>query len=80
LNVDACSTISVNGNVKALKTISGDVEVTGNIEGEVNTTSGDIECEGNIGGSVRTVSGDIDCGKISGNANTVSGDIKQRKS
>jgi hypothetical protein len=79
LNVDACSKIYVNGNVKTLKTISGDVEVTGGIEGDVNTTSGDIDCGGNIGGSVRAVSGDIDCGEISGNANTVSGNIKQRK-
>lgn len=78
LEVDACSKVIVNGNVKSLKTTSGDIDVKGNIEGSISTTSGDIDCGGSIGGDVKTVSGDVDCGKISGSVNSVSGDVKQR--
>lgn len=78
LEVDACSKVTVNGNVKTLRTTSGDIDVKGNVEGSISTTSGDIDCGGNIGGDVKTVSGDVDCGKISGNVSSVSGDVKQR--
>ena len=58
LSVDACNEVSVKGNIGKLKTMSGDVEVTGDVTGDVSSMSGDIRC-GNISGSVKTMSGNI---------------------
>lgn len=58
LSVDICDKLSVTGNVNELSTVSGDVEIGGDVGGSIKTTSGDIKC-GNIAGNVKTVSGDI---------------------
>ena len=58
LKVDACNKVSVEGSVTSISTQSGDVEVTGDISGGVQTMSGDVNC-GNVGGSISTMSGDI---------------------
>jgi len=58
LDVDVANQIRVNGDVKSLKTTSGDVEVYGNVDGNVKTMSGDVECK-SIAGDVETMSGDI---------------------
>ncbi len=58
LTVDCCDKISVVGDVKSIKTQSGDVEVTGNVNGSVQTMSGDVDC-GNVEGSISTMSGNI---------------------
>lgn len=73
-NVDYCSNIVVEGDVKSLNTTSGDV-IANNVTGDLKTTSGDVKIKGNIGGSVTTVSGDVEAKSISGNVKTVSGDI-----
>ena len=75
LVVDECDYVEVSGDVKNVKTMSGDVECK-NVTGDVSTVSGDIECK-NIGGNVRTTSGDIDAEKIKGKCSTVSGDINE---
>lgn len=59
LEVDACSKISVTGDVGNIKTQSGDIDVRGAISGNVHTMSGDVDCGGPIGGSVSTMSGDV---------------------
>lgn len=59
LEADACQKISVTGDVGGVKTVSGDVDVSGDIKGSVQTISGDVDCGGPIGGSVSTVSGDV---------------------
>ena len=59
LEADACSKISVTGDVGSVKTQSGDVDVKGAINGSVQTMSGDVDCGGPIGGSVSTMSGDV---------------------
>lgn len=59
LKVDVCSKIQIIGDVSNIKTQSGDVEVSGNVNGSIQTMSGDVEC-GTVGGSVSTMSGDID--------------------
>lgn len=59
LDVDSCNMLKVGGNVDWLNTVSGDVEVKGDIKNNVKTVSGDVFCM-NIGGNVSTVSGDID--------------------
>ncbi len=57
LDIDYCKSLMILGDVKSIKTQSGDVECN-NINGNVSTMSGDVECK-NIGGSVKTMSGDI---------------------
>ncbi len=58
LKVDACNHVSVTGAVGILSTVSGDVEVGGNVIRNVQTVSGDVKC-GDVMGSVSTVSGDV---------------------
>ena len=58
LEVDNCEKITVTGNVGNVKTLSGDVDITGDVSGSIQTMSGDVDC-GSIGGSVSTMSGDI---------------------
>ena len=58
LEVDACEKVSVSGNVGSVKTISGDVDLSGNVLGSISSISGDIDCT-EIKGSVSTVSGDV---------------------
>jgi hypothetical protein len=58
LEADVCNKVSVTGDVRNVRTKSGDVEVTGNVSGSVQTMSGDVDC-GDIAGSVSTMSGDV---------------------
>jgi DNA polymerase/3'-5' exonuclease PolX len=58
LTVDACDKVTVTGDVNKVKTMSGDVDIKGNVTDSVSTMSGDVDC-GNIGGSIKTMSGDI---------------------
>lgn len=58
IQVDTCDTISITGNCNRVKTVSGDVEIGGDVDGDVESVSGDINC-GNVSGDVKTVSGDI---------------------
>jgi len=58
LKVDACNKVSVTGSVKNIATKSGDVDVTGDVDGSIQTMSGDVDC-GHVQGSVSTMSGDV---------------------
>jgi hypothetical protein len=58
LKVDACNKVSVEGSVKSISTQSGDVEVTGDVDGSISTMSGDVDCN-MVGGSISTMSGDV---------------------
>lgn len=57
LDLDSCEEISIYGNAKIVKTVSGNVKCNV-IEGNVSTTSGDVITK-EIKGSVSTMSGDI---------------------
>ena len=57
LSADACNTITVNGEVDTIKTMSGDVHCA-NVTGNIKTMSGDVHCL-DIEGDVTTMSGDI---------------------
>lgn len=59
LEADSCLKISITGDVGSVKTLSGDVDISGTINGYVQTMSGDVKCGGSINGSVSTMSGDI---------------------
>ena len=58
IDVDYCHKIEVQ-SCNTVKTMSGDVNCSGSINGSVNTMSGDVRSEGDIKGSVNTMSGDI---------------------
>lgn len=58
LKVDSCNKVEIVGDVSNVKTQSGDVEISGNVGGSIQTMSGDVDC-GNVGGSISTMSGDV---------------------
>lgn len=58
LSADACTQISVKGDVKTVKTMSGDVDISGNVNGSVSTMSGDVTAQ-KIEGNASSMSGDI---------------------
>ena len=58
LKVDYCNKVSIEGSVKTIATQSGDIEVTGDVDGNISTMSGDVDC-GHVQGSVSTMSGSI---------------------
>ena len=58
IKADTCNTISVTGSVGSISTMSGDVEIDGNISGSISTMSGNVDCN-NVGGNISTMSGDI---------------------
>jgi DUF4097 and DUF4098 domain-containing protein YvlB len=58
INVDVCDKVTVTGNVSAIKTTSGNIEVKGNVAHNIKTVSGDVKC-GEVKGNIQTVSGDI---------------------
>lgn len=59
LDVDCANQISITGNVKKVKTQTGDVDISGNVEGNVETQTGDVDIEGSVSGDVDTTTGDI---------------------
>lgn len=77
LSADCCDTIHVDGNVGKIRTTSGDVEVSGRVDGDIQTTSGDINCS-DVTGDVSTTSGDVICDRVGGGVSTMSGNIRHR--
>lgn len=74
ITVTSSIKINVNGNINnltsstgdiycnntgSIETVSGDVNISGNVSGAVKSISGDIKVKGNVRGNVNTVSGDI---------------------
>ena len=55
LQVDDCDSVTITGNCNKVKTVSGDVEIGGDVE----SVSGNIDISGNVSGDVKTVSGNI---------------------
>lgn len=58
LKVDSCNTVTINGNANIVSSVSGKINVTGNVLGEIQTISGKVNC-GNVSGSISSVSGKI---------------------
>jgi len=54
--------VTVTGDSGAIKTMSGDAEVSGNVSGSVSTMSGDVKVMGELGGSASSMSGDVRTG------------------
>lgn len=77
LDVTSCNSITVNGDVKKVKTGSGDVTVRGSVGGDVQTGSGDVEC-GNVDGDVSTGSGNVHSGDVRGRVSTGMGNVYRK--
>lgn len=58
LQVDSCNSLKVKGDCGTVKSSAGDITISGNVSGDVNTTSGDVRC-GYVSGSVSSMSGDV---------------------
>lgn len=58
LKVDTCNKLEIIGNVTNVNTVSGDVDINGDVNGSIQTVSGDVKCN-NVSGSINTLSGDI---------------------
>lgn len=58
LEVEYCNTISVTGNAKRVHTLNGDIEIKGDVDGDVHTNCGSITC-GNVEGDCHTNMGNI---------------------
>lgn len=58
INVDSCDTISINGNANHVNTKNGNVSVSGNIEGNVESKNGNITAN-TIQGNAETKNGNI---------------------
>lgn len=53
------ASVTVNGNVDSVQTVSGSVDIEGEVRGSVKTVSGAVRAAGSIHGNVKTVSGSI---------------------
>lgn len=60
----ASGDIIINGSAVNAETQSGDISITGNVDGTCRTVSGDITVKGDIHGDCHTVSGDITAKRI----------------
>lgn len=58
LEVDYCDKLTVTGNAKRVKSTQGDIEIHGNVEGDVNANMGAITC-GNVDGDCNANMGNI---------------------
>lgn len=67
--------IKVEGNCKEVKVDAGNINIKGNVEGNVNTDAGNISIEGDVIGNVTADCGNISANHISGNATTDCGNI-----
>lgn len=50
--------VTIGGSAGSVNTMSGDVNVAGDVTGYISTMSGDVHC-GKVGGSVQSMSGDV---------------------
>ena len=72
----AFGSVNITGNAGRVTSASGDVEVRGDVNGDIQTASGDVGAWGGVTGSVKTASGDVSVkGNIEGSVSTKSGDI-----
>ena len=58
LSIDCCNKVRVSGNCGLVNTVSGDIDISGNVFGHVKTVSGNIRCS-NVCGEMMTPSGTI---------------------
>lgn len=72
-------TVVINKDVKNVTTANGNIDVNGNVHGDVRTANGSIIC-GAVGGDVRTTMGNVDVsGDVKGDVSTTMGSVKIRR-
>lgn len=58
IECDECKGITITGNCRRVKTNMGDINIGGDVDGDVHTNMGSIEC-GNVGGDATTNMGSV---------------------
>ena len=58
LEIDSCTKVEVQGDARRIKTSMGDIEIHGDVEGDVHTNIGSITC-GYVSGDCHTNMGSI---------------------
>lgn len=59
LQVDTCDNLYIEGSCNKVNTVNGEVEIGGNVFGDVESVNGYIEIHGYVIGDVKTVNGNI---------------------
>lgn len=59
LQVDTCDNLYIEGSCNKVNTVNGEVEIGGNVLGDVESVNGYIEIHGYVIGDVKTVNGNI---------------------
>lgn len=67
--------IIVCGNCKEVKADAGNINIKGNVEGNVSADAGNISIEGDVRGNVTADCGNISANHISGSVSTDCGNI-----
>ena len=67
--------ITVIGDCKEVTTDAGNINIKGNVEGNVSNDAGNIYIEGDVSGNVTIDTGNIIANHISGNVSTDCGNI-----
>ena len=68
-------TINILSNTDSVQVYTGDVNVSGSVDGNVVSSSGDVNVHLYVNGNVSTSSGDVHCSIIRGGCRTNSGNI-----
>lgn len=72
-------TIAVTGDVGSIDGV-GDINVSGNVGGEINTSSGNIEVGGNVDGDIDCSCGNVTVkGHVKGDVDCACGNVKVGK-
>lgn len=72
--------IHISGDCQIVQSQSGDVTVSGSVDGDVSSQSGNISIHNVVQGDVKTMSGDVTVsGSIGGKVSTMSGDISSKR-
>jgi len=77
LIVDVCDKCTINGNVVNATTSTGELNINGDVTGDVKTDVGGVKC-GNVGGNIKTDIGNVKCGNVGGKVKTEMGNIKKQ--
>jgi phage baseplate assembly protein gpV len=67
--------IKIEGNCAEVKADAGNINIKGNVEGNVNADAGNISIEGDVKGNVTADCGNISANHISGSVSTDCGNI-----
>ena len=58
IDIDCCDSFTMTGDAGKIKSTNGNIDISGNVSGDVETTNGNVSC-GSVGGSVKTKNGNI---------------------